>query len=87
MHKSRPQVTSKLNGWCDWLVNHVPKTIKDRALKNFKDKVMGLYKGGNPIEGWAQPYQLKPKRDKEPSMEWRESPPLTQSRLNVSRKS
>ena len=29
MHKSRPQVTSKLNDWHDWLVNHVRKTIKE----------------------------------------------------------
>ena len=45
MSKSRPQVTSKLNDWYDWLVSHVPKTIKDkasRAFKTFKDKIMGL---------------------------------------------
>ena len=24
MSKSRPQVTSKLNDWYDWLINHVP---------------------------------------------------------------
>ena len=46
MHKDRPVVMSKLNDWYDWLVNHVPKTIKDdaiRAFKAFKDKIMGLY--------------------------------------------
>ena len=46
MSKSRPQVTSKLNDWYDWLVNHVPKTIKDgasRVFKTFKDRIMGLY--------------------------------------------
>ena len=40
------QVTSKLNDWYDWLVNDVPKPIKDKAFrvfKTFKDKVMGLY--------------------------------------------
>ena len=50
MNKNRPQVTSKLNDWRDWLVNPVPKTIKDKAsrvFKTFKDKVMGLFKGGN----------------------------------------
>ena len=44
--KSRPQVKSKLNKWYDWLINHVPKPIKDGASKaftTFKDKVMGLY--------------------------------------------
>ena len=44
--KSRPQVKTKLNIWYDWLINHVPKPIKDgasKAFKTFKDKVMGLY--------------------------------------------
>ena len=43
--KSRPQVKSKRNKWYDWLINHVPKPIKDgasKAFKTFKDKVMGL---------------------------------------------
>ena len=46
MSKSRPQVKDKLNKWYDWLINHVPKPIKDgasKAFKTFKDKVMGLY--------------------------------------------
>ena len=46
MSKSRPQVKGKLNKWYDWLINHVPKPIKDfasGAFKTFKDKVMGLY--------------------------------------------
>ena len=46
MSKSRPQVKSKLNKWYDWLINHVPKPIKDggsKAFGSFKDKVMGLY--------------------------------------------
>ena len=44
--KSRPQVKTKLNKWYNWLINHVPKPIKDgasKAFKTFKDKVMGLY--------------------------------------------
>ena len=44
--KSRPQVKTKLNKWHNWLINHVPKPIKDGAskvFKTFKDKVMGLY--------------------------------------------
>ena len=48
MSKSRPQVKTKLNKWYNWLINHVPKPIKDgasKALKTFKDKVMGLYNG------------------------------------------
>ena len=46
MSESRPEVKGKLNKWYDWLINHVPKPIKDgasRAFKTFKDKVMGLY--------------------------------------------
>ena len=37
----------------DWLINHVPKPIKDgasKAFKTFKDKVMGLY---NRVTGSA----------------------------------
>ena len=59
MSKSQPQVTSKLNDWYDWLVNHVPKTIGDgasRAFKTFKDKVMGLY---NRVTGSGNQAQLK----------------------------
>ena len=46
MSKSQPQVKGKLNKWYNWLINHVPKLIKDgasKAFKTFKDKVMGLY--------------------------------------------
>ena len=48
MSKSRPQVKNKLNYWYDWLVNHVPKTVKDkasRAFETFKDKIMGCIMG------------------------------------------
>ena len=44
--KRRPQVKTKLNKWYDWLINHVLKPIRDgasKALKTFRDKVMGLY--------------------------------------------
>ena len=46
MSKSRPPVKGKLDKWYHWLINHVPKPIKDganKAFKTFKDKVMGLY--------------------------------------------
>ena len=46
MSKSRPQVKTKLNKWYNWLINHVPKPIKDgasKAFKTFKDKVIWLY--------------------------------------------
>ena len=51
--KSQPHVKSKLNKWYSWLMNHVPKRIKDgasKAFKTFKDKVMGLY---NRVTGSA----------------------------------
>ena len=63
MSISRPQVKGKLNEWYDWLINHVPKPIKDgasRAFKTFKDKVMGLY---NRVTGSAG----KETRIKEPN--------------------
>ena len=37
MSKSRPQVKTKLNKWYAWLINHVPKPIKDGASKAFKN--------------------------------------------------
>ena len=54
MIKSRPQVKGKLNKWYDWLINHVPKPIKDgasKAFKTFKDKIMELY---NRVTGSTQ---------------------------------
>ena len=47
MSKHRSQVKNELKGWYDWLVSYVPKPIRggvSRALKAFKDKIMGLYK-------------------------------------------
>ena len=55
MRKNRPVITSKLNDWYDWLINHVLKTIKDgasRASKTFKDKIMGFY--NRVTENWDQ---------------------------------
>ena len=67
MHKSRPVVISKLNDWYDWLINHVPSTIKDgasRAFKTFKDKIMGFY---NRVTGnQTQLEELKGPREPEP---------------------
>ena len=68
MSKSRPQVKSKLNKWYDWLINHVPKPIKDgasKAFKTFKDKIMGLYtrvtgSTANQTQRSTEPEQFKP---------------------------
>ena len=57
MSKSRPQVKSKLNKWYDWLINDVPKPIKDganRAFKTFRDKIIWLY---NRVTGSANQVQ------------------------------
>ena len=59
MHKSRPVVMSRLNDWYDWLINHVPSTIKDgasRVFKTFKDAIMGFYNRvtGNQAQ-WEKP--------------------------------
>ena len=60
---------SKLIDWYNWLINHVPKTIKDgasRAFKTFKDKIMGFYNRvtGNQtqhkIEGPCKPEPFNP---------------------------
>ena len=62
MSKSLLQVKNKLNDWYDWLVNYVPKTVKDRAsgaFKTFKDKIMGLY---NRVTGSGNQTQLKGSR-------------------------
>ena len=60
MLKNRSQVTSKVNDWYDWLVNHVPKNIKDgasRTFKTFKDRIIGLY---NRITQWEKLNEPEP---------------------------
>ena len=57
MVKGRPQVTSKLKEWQDWLISHVPiilhiKDKANRAFGTFEDKVMGLY---DRIKGEKEP--------------------------------
>ena len=69
MSKSRSVLTSKLNDWYDWLINHVPSAIKDgasRGFKAFKDKIMGFYNRvtGNQtqhkIDGTHKPEPQRP---------------------------
>ena len=46
MKKSRSLVKNKLNEWYDWLVDHVPKPIKNVASKKFlelKNNILRLY--------------------------------------------
>ena len=46
MKKSRPLVKNKLNEWYDWLVDHIPKQIKNAINKKFlelKNSILTLY--------------------------------------------
>ena len=35
MKKSRSLVKNKLNGWYDWLIDNIPKPIKNATSKEF----------------------------------------------------
>ena len=46
MKKSRPVVKNKLNRWYDWMIDYVPKPIKNVVSKAFsmvKNSILGLY--------------------------------------------
>ena len=46
MAKSRPVVKSKINEWYDWLVDHVPKSMKEpvsSAYFGMKNRILSLY--------------------------------------------
>ena len=48
MKKSRTLVKNKLNEWHDWLVDYIPKLIKNAEGKAFlraKNSIQGLYDG------------------------------------------
>ena len=48
MKNSRLVVKNKLNEWYDWLVDYVPKPIKNAVGKAFakaKNSILGLYDG------------------------------------------
>ena len=48
MKKSRSLVKNKLNGWYDWLIDHIPKPIKNAASKEFlelKNSILRMYDG------------------------------------------
>ena len=67
MNKSEQRVRNKLNKWYDWLINHVPKPIREGASKTFqtfKDKIVGLY---NRATGFTAPGAGNEKRIKEPA--------------------
>ena len=46
MKRSKPLVKNKLNEWYEWLVDHIPKQIKNAASKKFlelKNSILRLY--------------------------------------------
>ena len=48
MKKSRPMIKNRLNEWYNWLVDYVPKPIKNAVSKAFsraKNSILGLYGG------------------------------------------
>ena len=48
MKKSRPVVKNRLNEWYDWLVDYIPKPIKNAVSKAFSraiNSTLGLYDG------------------------------------------
>ena len=48
MKKSRQVVKNRLNEWYDWLVDYVPKSVKNAASKAFsraENSILGLYDG------------------------------------------
>ena len=54
MKKSRPAVKIELNKWYKWLVDYVPKSIKNAVSKAFlraKNSILGLHDGAKDIKG------------------------------------
>ena len=63
MSKSRPQVKNKLNDWYDWLVNHIPKTVKDKVSRAYKILRIRLW---GCIMGLLVPLVIRPRRGPTP---------------------
>ena len=81
MSKIRPQVKNELKDWYDWLVNHAPETVKDKAsrvFKTFKDKIMG-----GCISGFRVKKNLKKKSKNEESRAYRSYRINGRSRMDV----
>ena len=58
MKKSRPMVKNNLNEWYGWLVDHVPKPIKNVTSKKFlelKNSILRLYDCvKKTLNGWTE---------------------------------
>lgn len=40
--KNRPLSKNAWYEWCDWLISHIPKSVK-KSLSNIKEKIMNLF--------------------------------------------
>ena len=71
MKKSRPALKNRLNEWYDWLVDYVPKPIKNVVSKAFpraKNSILGLYDGAKKtlkdiVEKESEEEQQQEERD------------------------
>ena len=67
--KSRPVVKNRLNEWYDWLVDYVPKPIKNAISKAFsraKNSILGLYDGAkNTLKGDVEAEAEKKNQEEE----------------------
>ena len=69
MKKSRPVVKNKLNEWYDWLVDYVPRPIKNVVSKAFlraKNSILRLYDGAKKtLKGYVQGEAEKENQEEE----------------------
>ena len=71
MKKNRPVLKNRLNEWYDWLVDYVPKPIKNVVTKAFpraKNSMLGLYDGAKKtlkdiVEKESEEEQQQEERD------------------------
>ena len=73
MKKSRLVVKNRWNKWYDWLVDYVPKPIKNTVSKAFsraKNSILGLYDGAkNTLKGDVEAEAEKKNQKKEEDVE------------------
>ena len=69
MKKSRPVVNNKLNKWHDWLIDYVPKPIRNAVSKAFsrtKNNILRLYDGAKKtLIGYVEGETEKENQEKE----------------------
>ena len=69
MKKSRPVVNNTLNKWHDWLIDYVPKPIRNAVSKAFsrtKNNILRLYDGAKKtLIGYVEGETEKENQEKE----------------------